>query len=302
MDLLNITFTASGVTTSVLIPPLFAFVLSFFTSMGGVSGAVLILPFQVSFLQFTSPAVNSTNLLYNVVGIPGGVYRYIKEGKMVWPLTWIIIIGTIPGVFIGYYLRVKYLPEPGKFKLFIAAVLLYIGTRLLLGSLSKATGGKTAAPAANITSPVVISNASMSLSRVSYDFKGETLSFNTMSMFTLAFIVGIVGGTYGIGGGAIIAPFCVTLFNLPVYTVAGPALMGTFITSIFGVAFYALIPVNGATAPPDWPLGLLFGAGGFAGMYLGARVQKHMPEKTIKLILSVIFYIIALRYAYQYFQ
>ncbi|MCG6553763.1 MAG: sulfite exporter TauE/SafE family protein, partial [Candidatus Magnetominusculus sp. LBB02] len=102
MDFLNVTFSASSVTTSVLIPPLFAFVLSFFCSMGGVSGAVLILPFQVSFLKFTSPSVNSTNLLYNVVGIPGGVYRYIKEGKMVWPLTWIIIIGTIPGVFIGY--------------------------------------------------------------------------------------------------------------------------------------------------------------------------------------------------------
>ncbi|MCG6553764.1 MAG: sulfite exporter TauE/SafE family protein, partial [Candidatus Magnetominusculus sp. LBB02] len=215
------------------------------------------------------------------------------------PLTWIIIIGTIPGVFIGYYLRVKYLPEPGKFKLFIAAVLFYIGTRLLLGSL----GGKAATKkAAVVTGPFVISNASMSLSRVTYDFKGETLGFNTVSMFTLAFVVGIIGGTYGIGGGAIIAPFCVTFFNLPVYTVAGPALMGTFITSIFGVLFYSLIPVNGAAAPPDWPLGLLFGIGGFVGMYLGARAQKHMPERAIKLILAAIFYIIALRYAWQYFQ
>ncbi|MBF0319152.1 MAG: sulfite exporter TauE/SafE family protein [Nitrospirae bacterium] len=297
MDFFNVTFSASGVTTSVLIPPLFAFVLSFFTSMGGVSGAVLILPFQVSYLNFTSPAVNSTNLLYNIIGIPGGVYRYIKEGKMVWPLTWIIIIGTIPGVFIGYYLRVKYLPESGKFKLFVAAVLLYIGTRLLLGSLGKAPVKK----ADTATGPFVISNTSISLTRVSYDFKGETLRFNTISMFTLALIVGVIGGTYGIGGGAIIAPFCVTFFSLPIYTVAGPALMGTFITSIFGVAFYAMIPVNGATAPPDWPLGLLFGAGGFAGMYLGARMQKHMPERAIKLILAAIFYVIALRYAYQYF-
>ncbi|MBF0517181.1 MAG: sulfite exporter TauE/SafE family protein [Nitrospirae bacterium] len=292
------TFAASGVTTSLLIPPVFAFVISFFCSMGGVSGAVLILPFQVSYLHFTAPAVNSTNLLFNVVGIPGGVYRYIKEGKMVWPLTWIIIIGTIPGVFIGYYLRVKYLPEPGRFKLFIAAVLFYIGTRLFMGGLK---AGSAAKPA-SITGPFVISNASMTLRRVSYDFRGETLHFNTISMFTLAFIVGIIGGTYGIGGGAIIAPFCVTLFKLPVYTVAGPALMGTFITSIFGVLFYALIPVNGAAAPPDWPLGLLFGVGGFAGMYLGARVQKHMPERAIKLILCGIFFIIAIRYAWQYFS
>jgi uncharacterized membrane protein YfcA len=31
------------------IPPLVAFVISFFTSMGGVSGAFLLLPFQMSF-------------------------------------------------------------------------------------------------------------------------------------------------------------------------------------------------------------------------------------------------------------
>lgn len=43
-------------------------------------------------------------------------------------------------------------------------------------------------------------------------------------IFTLSFVVGIVGGIYGIGGGAIIAPFFVTFFGLPVYTVAGAAL------------------------------------------------------------------------------
>lgn len=42
----------------------------------------------------------------------------------------------------------------------------------------------------------------------------------------LCFIVGIVGGIYGIGGGAIVAPFLVTFFGLPVYTVAGATLMG----------------------------------------------------------------------------
>ncbi|MFH1490770.1 MAG: hypothetical protein ABII06_17830 [Pseudomonadota bacterium] len=31
---------------------------------------------------------------------------------MAWPLTWVVIVGTLPGVFIGYYFRVLYLPEP----------------------------------------------------------------------------------------------------------------------------------------------------------------------------------------------
>ena len=52
-------FPVSGVEVNPLIPPLIALVVSTFTSMGGVSGAFLLLPFQVSILNFTSPAVSS---------------------------------------------------------------------------------------------------------------------------------------------------------------------------------------------------------------------------------------------------
>ena len=136
-------FETAGVEVAPWIPPLVALVVSFFTSMGGVSGAFLLLPFQMSFLNFTSPSVSATNFVFNIVAIPSGVYRYLKEGRMAWPLTWVVIIGTLPGVFIGYYLRVLYLPDPRTFKLFVGCVLLYIGTRLLYEMTGKAKTGKS---------------------------------------------------------------------------------------------------------------------------------------------------------------
>ena len=142
MDGLYWIFPVSGVKTYFFLPPLVAFVVSFFTSMGGVSGAFLLLPFQVSFLNFTSPAVSATNFVYNIVAIPSGVYRYLKEGRMAWPLTWVVIAGTLPGVFIGYYLRVLYLPDPKAFKFFVGAVLLYLGLRLLYEMTSRSQKGK----------------------------------------------------------------------------------------------------------------------------------------------------------------
>ena len=143
MELFYMLFPVSGVKTYIFIPPLVAFIISFFTSMGGVSGAFLLLPFQMSFLHFTSPAVSSTNFLYNIVAIPSGVYRFIKEGRMAWPLTIVVILGTLPGVFIGYYIRVLYLPDPRAFKLFVGCVLMYIGTRLLYEITGKAAAGKS---------------------------------------------------------------------------------------------------------------------------------------------------------------
>ena len=119
-------FPVSGVQTPFWLPPVVAFVISFFTAMGGVSGAFLLLPFQVSVLGYTAPSVSATNPVFTIVAIPSGVYRYIREGRMLWPLTRAVIIGTLPGVFIGAWVRIRYLPDPRNFKFFVGLVLLYI--------------------------------------------------------------------------------------------------------------------------------------------------------------------------------
>jgi uncharacterized membrane protein YfcA len=316
-------FPIAGIEVTPWVPPLVALVISFFTSMGGVSGAFLILPFQMSFLGYTNPSVSATNQLFNVVAIPSGVYRYVREGRMVWPLTWVVIIGTLPGVFIGAFIRIVYLPNPRNFKLFAAAVLLYIGVRMIRDLVRKSRPGidktssekrfqervrqyrkelDTSQRSGNSLPAVRITH--FNLKRLGYEFYGEHFDTPIWGIFALSFVVGIVGGIYGIGGGAIIAPFFVSFFHLPVYTVAGAALMGTFITSVAGVAFYqGMAPFYpNMSVAPDWLLGILFGLGGMCGMYLGARCQKFVPAKAIKWMLSGIVIFTAAKYVLNYFQ
>jgi uncharacterized membrane protein YfcA len=134
--------------------------------------------------------------------------------------------------------------------------------------------------------------------RLAYRFQGREHSCSVPSVFCLALAVGLVGGVYGIGGGAIVAPFFVAIYGLPVHTVAGAALMGTFITSVAGVGFYqAVAPWYPEMAvAPDWLLGALFGLGGLAGMYLGARTQRFVPAGWIKLMLGLLLLYVAVRY------
>jgi hypothetical protein len=286
--------------------------------MGGVSGAFLLLPFQVSVLGFTSPAVSATNQLFNIVAIPSGVYRYIKEGRMVWPLTWVVIIGTMPGVLIGAIIRIRYLPEPRNFKMFVGLVLLYIGCRLLKDILAKkrARHGQLSAEeqfqkrvkdfkAKHLNDRLpAVKVRKFNATRISYDFYGQNFTINTFGVTGLSFIVGIIGGVYGIGGGAIVAPFFISFLGLPVYTVAGAALMGTFVTSVVGVIFYQIIApfYPDMAIAPDWMLGLLFGVGGFGGMYCGARCQKYVPAKTIKWILAGCILLTASKYVISFFS
>jgi uncharacterized membrane protein YfcA len=322
-----VTFPISGVEVNPLIPPLVALLVATLTAPAGVSGAFLLLPFQVSVLGFTSPAVSATNLIYNIVAIPGGLSRYVRERRMAWPLTWVVILGTAPGVFVGGMLRVRYFLDPRTFKLFVGVVLLYLGVRLLYETTARSRRGKAAMRsleakfqdhvratrdgrrqrlAAGLPDDAVVRTVSWSLRRIEYTFWGETFSFPTLGILALSLGVGLVGGIYGIGGGAIIAPFLVSVLGLPIYTVAGAALAGTLLTSIVGVGFFyglSLTAVGAQVAVrPDWLLGLLFGVGGFAGTYLGARLQRFLPERLIRGVLGVLVSFLAVTYVAQYFR
>ena len=109
-----------------------AFVIAAITTPAGVSGAVLLLPFQVSVLGTPSPSVTPTNLLYNVVASPGAIWRYWRQGQTGGRLTRLLLAGTLPGVIAGSAIRVYLLPGPVVFDFVVAAVLIPLGAWLAL--------------------------------------------------------------------------------------------------------------------------------------------------------------------------
>ncbi|MBS1260996.1 MAG: hypothetical protein MAG453_00314 [Calditrichaeota bacterium] len=293
------TFPISGVETFWWLPVVVMFVISSLTSTGGVSGAFLLLPFQMSVLGFTGPAVSPTNLLYNVVATPGGIYGYMRERRMLWPLAGVLIAGVVPGGFIGALARIYLLPDPGAFKLFVAIVLAFIGARLLLNAFAK-TAPVEPAQRRNYE----IRGMKIDVKRISFEFQGRRHQVSVLPIFLLSFVVGIVGAAYGIGGGAIIAPFLVSVLGVPVYVVAGPALATTFTSSVAGVLAYTVYSAagfaHGVPLHPDWPLGLLFGLGGALGTYAGSRLQKFVPARAIKLLLVAAIAVVVVKYVLEF--
>ena len=292
--MLNTIFPVSGVEAPLWLPLLAGFLLSFFGSMAGISGAVLLLPFQMSVLGFTGPAVSPTNLIFNIVAIPSGVVRYLRERRLVAPLAWIIVAGTTPGVVFGETLRFAWLPDPKRFKIFVASVLLAIAARQVLDLRRRRPKAEEG------SGDWSVRTVTFNRRRLAYEFQGRTYQCSTPGILSFSFLVGMFGGIYGIGGGAIMAPFLVAIYDLPIHTVAGATLMGTFITSVVGVLFAAasapLWRHSGLAASPDWLLGCLFGAGGMCGMYLGARTQRYVSSFALNLLLSAILVAVAVLY------
>ena len=275
-------FPTAEIEVSPFVPPLVAFTVSFFTSMGGISGAFLLLPFQMTFLGYTNTSVSATNQLYNVFSNPGGVFRYYREKRMLWPLSWIVMAGAVPGVVIGGLVRINWLADVRPFKLFVALVLLGIGLEMirdLLGWMRFKPAPKYEQSPPKPYVEVVERN----LSRVSYTFDGYLYSFSVPILLFYSIAVGLVGGIYGIGGGAIIAPFLVSVFHLPIYTVAGATLAATFV-----IAISPLYP--DLSIAPDWGMALLLSLGGLLGMYFGAKFQKCISPVLLKWMLVVILF------------
>jgi hypothetical protein len=71
-----------------------AFLIAVITTPAGISGAVMLLPFQVSVLGTPSPSATPTNLLYNVVSTPGARYRYWRQGQTGGRLALLLIAGS----------------------------------------------------------------------------------------------------------------------------------------------------------------------------------------------------------------
>ena len=245
---------------------LLAFLLALATTPAGVSGAVLLLPIQLSVLHVPSPSVTPTNLLFNVAATPGGLLRFARERRLRGRLTGLLIAGTLPGVIAGAILRVEVFSGRRSFTIIAALVLLPLGLWLLLG-------------AQNLARP-----------------RPAPTRRHRQATWLLALLVGVVGGLYGIGGGSILAPILIAL-GYSVYEVAPATLAATFLTSIAGIGTYQVLQaVHGGTIAPQWILGACLGAGGFAGSYCGARLQQRLPERNLRRLLGLIACLVAARY------
>jgi uncharacterized protein len=240
------------------------FLVAVVTTPVGVSGAVFLLPVQLSVLDVPNPRVTPTNLLYNVVAGPGGLLRYRGRRQLDGALARQLLSGTVPGVVVGAVLRVYVVADPDTFRLLAAAVLVPVGILVL----------RPPPPGA-----------------------GRRLRPRTVRLMALG--TGVVGGLYGVGGGSLLAPLLVGS-GLAVAAVGPAALASTWVTSVIGVATYAVLAL-GAPGPiaPDWSLGLATGLGGLAGGWVGASLQPWLPEAALRRLLGLVALGLAVLYVIQ---
>lgn len=290
-------FAVADISVNPLFPLAVGLAVSVLCAPAGVSGGFLILPFELNILNFSSLAVSPTNLLYNIISMPAGLWRLQREKRLLWPLGLLIALAGLPGIVAGTAVRGLYLSRPEDFKIFVALVLSFLALSLLVNLFRKTPSEAARAEAAFLKNS---GSKSLRFRRrglwLLYSFGGRHFRLYLVYLVILASLVGLVGGIYGIGGGAIIAPVLIALFDMPVYVAAGASLLASWGAAVMGLASYLFFwPWLSGSSPvgPDFPLGLLFGLGGALGVYLGSLWQRLLPARPIKAVLALLISLMA---------
>jgi len=106
--------------------------------------------------------------------------------------------------------------------------------------------------------------------------KSPKIDSNSAWIFVQLFLVGIIIGFVGAGGGFLFIPVLVLIAKLPIKKAVG--------TSIFIIAINSLIGFTGdiGNFSPDWSFLLLFTFISILGIFVGIYINKYINEKNLK--------------------
>jgi uncharacterized membrane protein YfcA len=123
----------------------------------------------------------------------------------------------------------------------------------------------------------------------------KTIPGSKFGMGIFGFIIGILTGIVGLGGGYALVPGLIYLFNAPVYVTMGTSLASMIPLAVVGGGIKV---VQGYVA---LGAGLLLGAGTVVGAQVGAAVIKRFKPNVLKLIFGLYFLYVALKFITGYF-
>ena len=115
----------------------------------------------------------------------------------------------------------------------------------------------------------------------------------TFLYILLGLAVGVLSGVVGIGGGILIVPALVYLFQMSQHKAQGTSL-GALLAPIGALAFWTYYKAGNA----DVKAALLIGAGFLVGGYFGGLWAQQIPELALRRIFGTLLVILGIRFLF----
>lgn len=225
----------------------------------GGGGSILTVPILV-YLIGLNPIISTAYSLF-VVGTTSafGTLQNLKKGLVDSKTALKFAIPSVIGVVLARKFIVPGIPDP---IFYFASVQLTKGTFLM------------------IIFAIVMLMAAISMLN-NHNEKPVTDSKHKIWIIVQLFLVGILIGLIGAGGGFLIIPALMKLAKLPIRKAIGTSLLIIMINSLIGfIGDTQVTEIN-------WPFLLFFTSLSVIGIFIGLYIQKYINEKQLKKIFGI---------------
>lgn len=222
----------------------------------GGGGSILTVPILV--YLFKVDPENATSYSLFIVGITAmfGSYRHYRLGNLKIRAA---LMFTFPSIVSLLFVRKIIVPA-------IPSLLFHVGDFVITKNLL-----------IMVIFAVLMVAASISMIKKSHTTTEEIGKVNTTRLIIIGFLVGIVTGFLGAGGGFLIIPALLFFAKLPMKQAVGTSLLIIFINSLIGFGGDVLSGVS-----IDYRLLLSIAAIAIIGMFIGTALSKRIDGAKLK--------------------
>jgi uncharacterized membrane protein YfcA len=286
---MDIYLPIAGQSVNALFIVLLGFAVGVLSGMFGVGGGFLTTPLLIFYGIPPTVAVASAGTQITGASVSGAMV-HMRRGGVDLKMGGVMIFGGLFGSIVGAALF-RLLQSSGQIDVVIGflyvLILASIGGLMLKDALVAL--GYVPAPAAREQPRHNRWVASLPLI---WRFYSSCVFLSCAGPFMLGFVAGLLSGLLGFGGGFILVPAMIYLLGMAARVVVGTSLVMILAVSAVTTMVHAL-----TTQAVDVVLAALLLAGGVIGAQYGALLTLKVKPDLLRLALSVIVLIVALRMA-----
>lgn len=246
----------------------------------GLGGGVILVPAVVfygitlGFMPEMTPqkVVGLSAVMMVFTGL-SSTLSYMRSKLVDFQAGWIFFIGSVPGAIVGANLNKLF--HLSSFHFYFGLLLIFLGTLLLIRDKLK---------------PVkwFVKN---SKNKTYVDKNGESFTYGYPPLFAIVFcfVVGMISGLFGIGGGSMIVPAMVILFLFPPHVAVATSMFLVFLTSLVNSASHIYL------GNVEWSYVLPVVIGGYIGAKFGAAINKKIQSDKVVLALRIVLLVMGVR-------
>jgi uncharacterized membrane protein YfcA len=249
-------------------------------SLVGLGGGVVLIPATLFiginlgyFPEITPQSVVGLSVIMMIFTGLSSTISYMKNKQVDFKSGWIFFIGSIPGTILGAWLN-KGLDLP-SFNLYFGIFLVLLSILLFVRDKLK---------------PIQwFVNHGRKMSFVDKEERAYVYGYPIWFAVLLTFVVGVISGLFGIGGGSLLVPAMVLLFLFPPHVAVATSMFMVFLSSLVNSASHIYL----GNVPWIYTIPVIVGA--YLGAKFGSALNKRMKSKTIVLVLQIVMLIMGIR-------